>query len=114
MAKGKPQEKHYPHWDVSRRGGINLEHILPKALRNTDQVLGEWVFRLGNTVLLQANKNAQIGSDNYVKIKSKELLKSEFVLTKEAGGKANWGPNEITDRQQRLAKLAVEVWPVRI
>ena len=112
-AAGSTQETNYPHWDVSKKGGLNLEHILPKSVKTTNQALGEWVFRLGNIVLLQANKNAAMGSEDYVKVKSPELLKSDFVLTREASGKKQWGPNEIAERQVRLAKLAVEVWPIR-
>lgn len=108
------QEKNYPHWDVSKKGGLNIEHILPKAIKNTDQALAEWVFRLGNLALMQANKNSLIGSEDYVKVKSSELLNSDFMLTREAGGKKQWGPDEIAARQARLAKLAVEVWPVRV
>jgi hypothetical protein len=112
-AGGSTQEKNYPHWDVSKKGGLNLEHILPKSVKATNQALGEWVFRLGNIALMQANKNAEMGSEDYAKVKSSELLKSDFVLTREAGGKKQWGPNEIAARQARLAKLAVEVWPIR-
>lgn len=105
------QEKEYPHWDVSKKGGINAEHILPKSTKDANR---EWVFRLGNIVLMQANKNVLIGSEDYVKVKSPELLKSDFILTREAGGKKQWGPTEISERQSRLAKLAVEVWPIRV
>jgi hypothetical protein len=82
-------------------------------VKTTNQALGEWVFRLGNIVLMQANKNAEMGSEDYSKVKSPELLKSDFALTREASGKKQWGPNEIAARQLRLAKLAVEVWPIR-
>lgn len=112
-AGSSAQEKNYPHWDVSKKGGLNIEHILPKSLKGTNQTMGEWVFRLGNIALMQANKNASIGSEDYAKIKSAELLKSEFLLTREAGGKKQWGPDEIAARQLRLARLAVEVWPIR-
>jgi hypothetical protein len=108
------QEKNYPHWDVSKKGGLNIEHVLPKSVRGTNQALGEWVFRLGNIALMQANRNALIGSEDYVKVKSPELLRSDFLLTREAGGKKKWGPDEIAARQSRLAKLAVEVWPIRV
>jgi hypothetical protein len=112
-AADNPQEKNYPHWDVSKKGGLNLEHILPKSVKATNQALGEWVFRLGNVALMQANKNSEMGSEDYAKVKSPELLKSDFVLTREAGGKKHWGPDEIATRQVRLAKLAVGVWPIR-
>ncbi|MDT8070731.1 MAG: HNH endonuclease family protein, partial [Terriglobia bacterium] len=109
-----PNQKDDPHWDVSKRGGVNLEHILPKSLKEARKPLGEWVFRLGNIVLMQASKNAQLGSADYSPRKSEALSASDFVLTQEAGGKKHWGPDEISERQSRLAKLAVSVWPIRV
>jgi Protein of unknown function (DUF1524) len=109
-----PNKKDDPHWDVSKRGGVNLEHILPKSLKEDRKPLGEWVFRLGNIVLMQASKNAQLGSADYSQKKSEALLSSDFTLTREAGGKKHWGADEISERQMRLAKLAVAVWPIRV
>jgi hypothetical protein len=106
--------KDEPQWDVSKRGGVNAEHILPKSLKEQRQPSGEWVFRLGNIVLMQVSKNSHLGSADYLPRKSEALLQSEFILTREAGGKKKWGPEEIAERQARLAKLAVDVWPVRI
>lgn len=104
-----------PQFDVSKRGGINLEHILPESAKGYDpEIARTYRTRLGNIVLLQQSRNSQLGDADYVSVKSPVLQESQFELTKEASGKAAWGPLEIMQRQQRLAKLAVETWPVRV
>ena len=48
---------------------------------------------------MQANKNSLIGSKDYVKVESPELMKSDFLLTRESAGKKQWG-----QRKSRHAK----------
>jgi hypothetical protein len=47
-----------------------------------------------------------IGNSSFA-AKAKELKKSAFHLTKEAGAAREWTPTEIEKRQKRLAALAV-------
>lgn len=103
-----------PHFDVSKRGGINLEHILPESGKGYDpEIVRSYYTRLGNIALLQQSKNEEIGDKPYA-IKSPVLKASKFILTKEAGGKSDWGPEQITKRQKRMAELAVDAWPIRV
>ena len=46
--------------------------------------------------------------------KQSVLWASQYVLTKEIGQQKKWGLDQINARQQRLAKLAVETWPLQI
>jgi len=104
-----------PHFEVSKSGGINLEHVLPLSAKGDDaQIARSYGTRLGNVVLLQQSKNEQIGDKDYHSVKSPVLLGSKFMLTQEAGGKTKWGAEQIIERQKRLAALAVEAWPIQV
>jgi hypothetical protein len=63
-------------------------------------------------VLLQASENQLIGNSGYEKKKA-VLAKSAFSLTRQAADYDKWGPGEITERQTKLAALAVETWPLK-
>lgn len=105
-----------PEWIPNDDVVINLEHVLPE---NPDhnwphidaESAGAYYKRIGNLVLLQAAKNSLIGNSSFAK-KKLVLQASAYELTKEAGQQKKWGIKEINERQQRLAKLAVETWPL--
>lgn len=96
---------------------ITLEHILPK-----NPNAGEWLAfegdmvqkysrRLGNLCLLQKTPNSSARSDEFVK-KRALYADSPYVLTSEVAKFSEWGPNEIAQRQQKMADIAVRAWPV--
>jgi hypothetical protein len=95
---------------------INLEHILP------DSPNGDWKHidpdtaaalhkRLGNMVLLQAKVNTLIGNTSFAE-KKKVFRQSSYSLTQAVAKYDKWTAPEIKDRQVKLAKLAVETWPL--
>jgi hypothetical protein len=95
---------------------INLEHILPENPENNWPGIDEETAaashkRIGNMVLLQGSKNAEIGNKSFAE-KRPIFQKSGLALTSEVGAEARWGPTEINERQKRLAKLAVKTWPL--
>jgi len=93
---------------------VNLEHVLPinpSANWSIDEETAKAYYRrIGNMVILQAKRNASLGNSDFGKKKT-VLEQSAFLLTAEVAREADWGPAEITRRQSRLAKLAVETWP---
>ena len=96
---------------------INLEHILPES-PNRDQwpdidpdTAGVYYTRIGNMVILQAKKNTLIGNSKF-DVKRPVLKSSAYLLTSEVANYSTWGIAEINDRQRKLAKLAVETWPL--
>ena len=96
---------------------INLEHILPEhpgeGWPDLDRAVGQlYLKRLGNLVLLRAQANSVIGNAPFEE-KRATLAESTFLLTQEAAQQPTWGPTEITNRQERLAGLALQVWPLR-
>ena len=95
---------------------INLEHVLPEnpggLWPGIDEDTATAYFRrIGNFCLLQAEKNTSIGNGAFDK-KKPVLKASQFKTTSEVGDEASWGTKEIAERQKRLAKLAVETWPI--
>jgi hypothetical protein len=96
---------------------VTLEHIMPqnlgpewKTIKPEDH--GTFVNRLGNLALLQATQNSDLGDIGYSS-KKKTLEASAFSLSKEAGTSTKWGPDQIAERQNRLAELAVKTWPLK-
>lgn len=112
-----PQAAHIP----SDEAVITVEHLLPKDFAEyrgewkhiTDEMHEEFVWRLGNQMLLGEADNRAIGSRGYP-FKKPFLEKSDFHFTALAGGYVSWGPEEIKDRQKQLAKLAPKVWPLTL
>ncbi len=112
--QGNPAPEFVPNEDIV----INLEHVLPEHPGQgwpdlDNAIVQAYHNRLGNMVLLRAESNSAIGNRPFEEKKS-TLAKSTFLLTKEVAQQDTWGPTEITNRQERLAKLATQVWPLRV
>lgn len=114
----KLQNNPEPEWEPTEGPVITLEHILPANPGNEwphfdGAMANAYVNRIGNMVLLRASANSRIGNQGSA-AKFAAFKKSTFQLTKEVGTKKAWGPQDIEERQKRLAKLAVETWPLAI
>ena len=112
-AKGIAQPELVPNEEEEE---INLEHVLPEAPENNwpaidPELAAAYYNRMGNMVLLQAKKNSTIGNASFAD-KRNVLATSTYVLTAEVGNCTNWSVAEIQQRQKRLAKYAVETWPL--
>jgi hypothetical protein len=95
---------------------LNLEHVLAQNAEPADwtgittaEDVATWAYRLGNMVLLTKSENEDVGNGAFP-TKKPVLRASQLALTSEVGRRADWGPKQIDERQQRLAKLAVEAW----
>ena len=62
-------------------------------------------------VLLSQTPNHDIGNDSFDD-KKVAYHESTYELTHEVFALTHWDPSQIELRQQRLAKLAVETWPL--
>ena len=112
-AKSEPEPWHIPNDDKS---AINLEHILPeKPEENWPQFSDEQVKlyykRIGNLCLMRASDNSTAKSAGFA-TKKPIFAKSPYVLTKQIADAAEWGWEEIVERQKTLAKIAVKTWPI--
>lgn len=95
---------------------LTLEHVLPQ------NPSGDWAHieretaevahrRLGNMVLLRATANVTAANSGFTEKKNVYESPSALLLTKEVAGYSKWGLEEINDRQQKMAELAVKTWP---
>ncbi len=96
---------------------INLEHIMPENLSDdwkhiSEDVHENYVSRLGNLVNLKAGFNSKLGNQGYAAKKPFLSQAGAPELTRMAAEYANWGKDEIEDRQKKLAQIAKETWPL--
>lgn len=96
---------------------VNLEHVLPLN-PSADWKIGNeeaasLYNRIGNLALLQAKANSNLGNSRF-DVKKPVLGDSAFQLTKEIGDCDEWGAKQIAERQERLASMAAETWPLTI
>jgi hypothetical protein len=94
---------------------VNLEHILPQKPSSAwshiePELVDDYYKRVGNMVLLKRSINAKAGNDGFVD-KLPYYQASLYKLSSEVSGHSEWSPDQIKERQERLAKLAVQTWP---
>ena len=95
-----------------------IEHVLPKSgtyltyWPNFDErEHSDNVFRIGNITLLSQADNRIEEAFNRSFSKKKEIYKNSAIsLTRDIAKISDWSPEEIQQRQVRLAKLAAKVW----
>lgn len=93
---------------------FSIEHILPENPDNsydrnfTEKQRDEMVYRLGNMTPLEAGLNREVGNQPYVR-KQEKYQESKYSLTQKIQGE-EWTPDAIANRQQSLARLAVQAW----
>lgn len=96
---------------------VTLEHIMPQSRdphwkHITEEQHRTYVNRLGNLALLDKGLNEYAGNLAFAD-KMKAFAKSKITLTREISGIATWDMKAIDARQERLAGLAVQAWPLK-
>ena len=112
----KAQDLPEPEWVPNDEAVITLEHVLPQHPGDNWPNIGPAIHsayhrRLGNMVLLGQTLNRDIGNDSFADKKT-AYSQSTYELTKEISSLPHWQPDDIELRQNRLAALAVETWPL--
>jgi len=99
------------------REELTLEHIVPRNPNMaewptflTDEIITEYVPRLGNLALVPRTLNKSLGNRPF-NSKRPVYLNAELKLTKDIANEQDWSPEVIERRQNELAKLALKVWP---
>jgi hypothetical protein len=98
---------------------LTREHVLPQSWTESswgqfnEATHAEYVERLGNTLLLTGITNTSLKNKSWSEKKSLILGKGvqQLSLTEEALKETQWTKGTIERRQERMAKLALQVWP---
>jgi hypothetical protein len=94
---------------------VNIEHVLPVTPGDgwniASDVAAAFHKRLGNMALLGAQDNVKIGNRPF-DAKKKTFEKSPYKTTEMIAEYDEWGPEQITDRQQRLSVYVPKIWPL--
>ena len=105
--------------EVAPTEDLSLEHILPRnpgsewaTEMQADRELREWAPRIGNMCLLGEGTNRQLGSRGFAAKRDRLKASADLVLTAEVATFEQWDRTSIAARQERLADLAVQTWPV--
>jgi hypothetical protein len=96
---------------------VNLEHVLPRDIpepwrsafsRDVDPA--EYVFRIGNLTLLTARVNREAADKSFDEKKRIAFDSSQLPINESFRALTKWSEREIEQRQDSLAKAALEVW----
>lgn len=95
---------------------ITLEHVLPQTpgpewVAFDEETAAAFYKRIGNLALLRQRINNELVGNRGFDAKKPFFDQSAYALTKEIAGQDSWGPDQIRERQRRLAELAVRAWP---
>lgn len=99
------------------RQELTVEHVLPLKPNLPDwpgfgkEDVAAFADRLGNLVLIPGRSNRALGNKPF-KHKVQVYKDADFVLTRSvAQDFTSWTPEAVNQRQDKLAKLALTVWP---
>lgn len=95
----------------------NLEHVFPEsnpaswhgAFSSTVKP-SDYVYRIGNLTILKAKINREQADKSFKEKRAIGLDDSPLKINEVFRGLSKWGDREIDQRQQALAKAALEVW----
>jgi hypothetical protein len=95
---------------------VSVEHVLPEnpdpSWNVKPEIAEAFYRRIGNMVLLSTpiNNDRDVGNKKF-SVKQPFYASAPFELTKAVALFQDWGPDQIAERQEGLAKLAVKTWP---
>lgn len=98
-------------------GAVSLEHICPTNPSEgweqfTDEDVESLTSRIGNMLLLETNRNRDIGNSPY-SVKRQSYAESTYRVPRElAENCEDWTPDRIDARQQEMAKTATAIWRI--
>lgn len=98
---------------------VNLEHILPEKDNDnnypnfTDEEKKSYLKRIGNLTLMKTKENNDF-KNSLFDVKKEKFNESELWITKMIADNYNsWNVENIKDRQNKLAYLAIETWSLK-
>ncbi len=105
-----------PQYTPNDGKAVTLEHVLPQRPGQEWQYIVVEVAqanynRIGNQALLAGSVNSRLGNIGF-SAKKPALAASPFSLTAQIALEQRWDIQQILDRQEKLAELAVLAWPL--
>jgi uncharacterized protein with ParB-like and HNH nuclease domain len=106
---------------VGNSFSVHIEHIAPQTMKDPSLWDGfaeldsdeqrECITSIGNLTLLEKKPNIK-ASNNSFEVKKEFYAESstEMLMTNELSKYEKWGVEEIKERGERLAKMAVKIW----
>ena len=91
---------------------VHIEHIMPETIGSWDideDTHNQYLWRLGNLMLLQGKLNISIHNDLFDSKKA-EYKKSKIEPNHDLLSYTEWTPKEIEDRQKTLTQYALKIW----
>jgi len=96
---------------------VNLEHVFPESLPSSWRTdfspsvdPADYVYRIGNLTLLRLKINHDQADKSFMDKRAIGLDTSGLKINGFFQGVSKWGDKEIEQRQDGLAKAALEVW----
>lgn len=96
---------------------VNLEHVLPESNPSTWRTFfsqgvkpADYIYRIGNLTLLLTKPNKVAADKSFTEKKIIALNPSGLKINEFFRRLSKWGDQEIEQRQDELAKAALEVW----
>ena len=114
---GSRAEQNHAHKEPADLRGLTVEHVMPQGLteewRNAlgpdgDAIHSRFLHTLGNLTL--TGYNPELSNSPFAE-KRRRLADSNLALNREIAEEAEWGPEQILDRAERLTAQAVSIWP---
>lgn len=107
---GSTQDVHFDDEDAS------IEHIMPQNASESwgidEDKISKYVFRLGNTCLLERKLNRDIKDDCFEDKKS-IYIKSSYLAASQLHEKySEWSESSIISRQKDMARKAKTIWRI--
>jgi len=96
---------------------VTLEHVLPQSLPaawtshfSKGASASDYVHRIGNLTLLLKKPNSEAADKSFSEKRKVALDASSLAINKVFAKASLWSDTEIDQRQEELAKVALQVW----
>ena len=113
----KAFEQDQEHKEPAELEGLTVEHIMPQDLTkewqealgsNANEIHARLLHTLGNLTLTGYNPEL---SNRAFNEKRRYFKDSNLAMNREIAEEAEWGPEQIRLRTERLAARAIKIWP---
>ena len=110
-------EQDHEHKEPAELRGLTVEHIMPQVLTdewrdalgpNAYEIHSLLLHTLGNLTL--TGYNPELSNRSFSE-KRRLFQNSNLAMNKEIAEEAEWGPEQIRSRAERLAARAINIWP---